>query len=135
MNYRRFALTCSVIFLFALLWNGVVHLVFLREANSVIGTFGRQESQRDLSLSILATLLLSILFVWGYARCARRGSIAEGVAFGSFFGLLAGVLVDLNQYVLYPIPATLALSWFGFGVIEFCIYGLIASRLYPVGTR
>jgi hypothetical protein len=132
MNYRRFTLASFVIFLFAILWNGGVHLLLLREADSILTTFGRTESQRDLSLSILATLLLSMLFVWSYTRFAKRGTIAEGLTYGIFFGLLAGVLVDLNQYVLYPIPASLALSWFVFGLIEFSVYGVLVSRLYPI---
>ncbi len=132
MNYRRFALASIAVFLFAILWNGFVHLILFREADSVITTFGRPESERNLSLSVLATLLLSVLFVWSYAHFAKRGTIKEGLIFGVFFALLAGVLVDLNQYVLYPIPAPLALTWFAFGVVEFCISGIIVSKLYPI---
>jgi hypothetical protein len=45
------------------------------------------------------------------------------------------VLVDLNQYVLYPIPASLAIRWFVFGLLEFCIYGILASKLYPIDIQ
>lgn len=135
MNYRRFALATVVVFLFAVLWNGVVHLLLLREAESVLARIGRPESQRYLSLSILATLFLSMLFVWSYSRFAKHGTIAEGLTLGIFFGILAGVLVDLNQYILYPIPAPLAMTWFVFGLIEFCAYGFIVSRLYPMKSQ
>jgi len=46
-------------------------------------------------------------------------------------GSLPGLLVDLNQYVLFPIPAVVAAQWFLGGLIEFSLYGIIASRLYP----
>jgi hypothetical protein len=45
------------------------------------------------------------------------------------------LLVDFNQYILYPIPAGLALAWFGFGFVEFCVYGLLAAWLYPIGAQ
>ncbi len=48
-----------------------------------------------------------------------------------FFALVAGALVDLNQYVLFPIPASVALQWFAAGLIEFTCYGAIVSRLLP----
>jgi hypothetical protein len=60
------------------------------------------------------------------------GSLREGVVYGVFFALLTGVLVDLNQYILYPIPGWLAFLWFLGGLGEFIVYGIIARKLYPV---
>jgi hypothetical protein len=133
VNIRRFVLASLAIFVFALLWNGVVHLVVLRSADAILSTIGRPAAQRSLWLSLLSTLALAMLFVWSYARAARLGTMREGLTHGIFFGVLAGLLVDVNQYVLYPVPASLALSWFGFGMIEFCIYGVLAAWFYQAG--
>ncbi len=135
MNYKRCYIAAIAIFVFALMWNGMVHLVLLREADSILNSIGRQESQRNIFLSILVTVLLVILFVWSYSRFARRGDLRDGLTHGLFFGFLAGTLVDLNQYVLYPIPASLAITWFVFGLIEFCIYGVLVSILYPIKDK
>jgi DMSO/TMAO reductase YedYZ heme-binding membrane subunit len=135
MNYKRFFIATIAIFVFALIWNGIVHFVLLREADSILNSIGRQESQRNMFLSILVTVILIILFVWSYTRFARRGDIRDGLTHGLFFGLLAGTLVDLNQFVLYPIPASLAITWFVFGLIEFCIYGVLVSILYPIKDK
>jgi hypothetical protein len=35
-----------------------------------------------------------------------------------------------NQYAVYPVPFTLALQWFIYGMIEFVICGLIAAMIY-----
>ena len=135
MNYKRFFIATIAIFVFALIWNGIVHLVLLREADSILNLIGRQEPQRNMFLSMLVTAILVILFVWSYTRFARRGDLRDGLTHGLFFGLLAGTLVDLNQYVLYPIPASLAITWFAFGLIEFCIYGVLVSILYPTKDK
>ena len=135
MNYKRFFIATIAIFVFALIWNGIVHLVLLRDVDSILNSIGRQESQRNMFLSLLVTAILVILFVWSYARFARRGDLRDGLTHGLFFGLLAGTLVDLNQYVLYPIPASLAITWFVFGLIEFCIYGVLVSILYPIKDK
>ncbi|RPI06443.1 MAG: hypothetical protein EHM64_02860 [Ignavibacteriae bacterium] len=132
MKSKQFFITVSAIFIFALLWNGIVHMLILREADVILNTIGRGETERNMTLSLLATAALSVLFVWSYSRFARQGTLREGITHGLFFGILAGVLVDLNQYILYPVPAALALSWFAFGLIEFCCYGILASKLYPV---
>ncbi len=49
--------------------------------------------------------------------------------------MLAGLLVDLNQYILYPVPGGLAAAWFAFGFVEFCIYGMLATLLYRVDVQ
>lgn len=132
MNFRRLLITAGAIFVFALLWNGLVHLVILAKANSALAAITKPAAERSLGLSLFMTAALAFLFVWSYARYARAGDLKEGLLHGLFFALLAGVLVDLNQYVSYPIPASLTAKWFGFGLIEFCIYGALASLLYPI---
>lgn len=135
MNYKRFFIATIAIFVFALIWNGIVHLVLLREADSILNLIGRQESQRNIFLSILVTAILATLFVWSYTRFTKRGDLRDGLSHGLFFGILAGTLVDLTQYVLYPISASLAITWFAFGLIEFCIYGVLVSILYPIKDK
>lgn len=135
MNYSRLITTSVAVFVFALLWNSVVHGVILREANAVLEGITRASGDRNMALALLLTAGLAFLFVWSYARVARRGTVREGLVHGLFFAALAGLLVNLNQYILYPVPASLALTWFIFGVFEFCGYGILTSWLYPVRKR
>ena len=82
-------------------------------------------------LSVLITAALAGLFVWGYGRFARNRSVSEAVRYGLFFGILAGLLVDANQYVLYPIPLWVAVAWFLGGLVEFQVYALLLAKLFP----
>jgi hypothetical protein len=129
MRVMRLAFACGVLFAVAIAWNGVVHLVLLRSADAVVRPLYRPDLPDKMWLSLLLTAGIAILFVWGYARFARVGSVREGAGYGVFFALVAGVLVDLDQYVLFPIPAWLAGLWFFGGLIEFIVYGLIVSRM------
>jgi hypothetical protein len=131
MRVKRFVLACLVLFVVAIAWNGFVHLVLLRSADAVVRHLYRPDLAERMWLSLLVTAGMVILFVWGYSRFARVGSAREAVGYGTFFALLAGILVDLNQYVLFPIPGWLALLWFVGGLAEFIVYGIIVSRLYP----
>jgi hypothetical protein len=131
MSVKRFALACLVLFVVAIAWNGLVHLVLLRSADAVVRHLYRPDLADRMWLSLLVTAGMVILFVWGYSRFARVGSVREAVGYGTFFAVLTGVLVDFNQYVLFPIPGWLALLWFLGGLAEFIVYGIIVSRLYP----
>lgn len=133
MALKRQLLAIASIVVFALLWNALVHLVFLREADLAIVRFGRPPHERSLVFGLVVTVGIATLFVVSFLQWAHRG-VRAGLRHGVFFGLLAGLLVDANQYLLYPLPASLALKWFAFGLVEFCIYGLIVGWLYPNGV-
>ncbi|GAB6042436.1 hypothetical protein [Endothiovibrio diazotrophicus] len=135
MNMRRFIPAVATIFIFALVWNGIVHLLLLKEADRALELVARPAADRSLTLGLLVTLGVAILFVYSYARHVRTPGLGAGLAHGALFGILAGLLVDTNQYLIYPIPGSLAAMWFVFGFAEFCIYGALASRFYPIANR
>lgn len=132
MDLKRLTLAVAVLFMFALIWNGIVHMVLLQEANLALEGIARPAAERNMALGMLLTAGIALLFVYSYAACARSGGLKGGLLHGLWFGLLAGLLVDLNQFLIYPLPATLALGWFLFGLVEFCIYGLLTALLYPI---
>lgn len=129
---KRFMISAFVILVFSLAWNSLVHLVILSKASAALVFIARPDSLRPLWLALLATAAVAVLFVWGYRKMAKKGTLDEGLAYGAAFGILAGVLVDLNQYIIYPIPAALAISWFLFGFMEFSICGILVSLIHPV---
>jgi len=49
--------------------------------------------------------------------------------FGFVFGLLIAVIVDINQYVLYPLPFLLVAKWAWFGMMEFSLMGMIVGSI------
>ena len=130
MNPRRILVSSLVLFAFALVWNGVLHGVILKDVNALVASLRRENFGDMLVYSILMTYGIALLFSIGYSRIRKSGEWKEGMLYGLAFGLLAGLLVDLNQYILYPIPAHVAFSWFAGGVVEFTIYGVIATRIF-----
>lgn len=132
MNGSRFVRTAAAIFVFALAWNGLVHLVLLREVDMALEEVARPAAQRSLPLALLLTAGIALLFSYSHAAMVRPRGILRGLWHGAYFGLVAGLLVDLNQYLLYPIPAATAAAWFVFGFAEFCAYGVIAAWAYPI---
>jgi hypothetical protein len=135
MNLRRFFLAALAIFIFAMVWNGFVHMVLLKEASLALEKVARPATERNMVLGLLLTAGMAMLFVYSYVAFVRTPGVKRALGHGVFFAVMAGLLVDLNQYFLYPIPGSLAASWFFFGLIEFCVYSVIVSWLYPVAAQ
>jgi hypothetical protein len=135
MRPSRILFAWLLLVVVALAWNGFLHLVVLRHAREAVQHLIRPDFQRQAWLSVPLTAALIALFMWGYGRFVRDASVREAVRYGLFFGVVAGLLVDANQYLIYPIPAWVAGAWFAGGLIEFQLYALLLTRLWPPSHR
>jgi len=135
MRALRFLLASVVLFVVALGWNALVHGVVFRSANDSVRHLWRANLGEYMPISFLITAGMVVVFIWGYHRFARTPSVREALTYGFFFALVTGLLVDLNQALLYPIPFSVAGRWFVGGVFEFSLYALLLSRLYPPARR
>lgn len=133
MTTRRAALAVLAVFAFAMAWGTFYHVVVLRGADEALRQLYRPDLGRRMWLSVLGVLGISAFFVAGYRLATKKGTPMEGLAYGICFSILAGLLVDLNQYVLYPIPGVLVLKWYAGGLVEFAVDGVLVSLIHPSG--
>jgi hypothetical protein len=136
----RIIAAMALMTLFSLAWNGLVHGLVLASLNQALVDIGRHTAERSLALGLLLTAGLAALFVASLAATASLDEKARigwrhGLRHGIFFALGAGLLVDLNQYLLYPLPARVPVAWFGAGLLEFCLAGWLAARVLGAARR
>ncbi len=129
MKTKRYLLAGVILFIFAIAWNAGIHLFVLAEVDASVRHLRRADFGDKLALSFLLTGGIIAIFLAGWIRFFRTGSFREGAYYGFLFGVLAGLLVDLNQYIVYPIPGSVAALWCCSGIMEFTIYGVLASRV------
>jgi hypothetical protein len=128
---KRPIIAAASLAIFALAWNGFIHLTLLREIDRSVEHIRRADFADKTGLSIVLTAGVVFVFLWGYRRFVRNGSLPEAIKYGVFFALTAGLLVDFNLYLLLPIPAVTPFSWFIAGVGEFILYAVLARTLWP----
>ena len=91
-------------FVFSVLYNGLVHLVILGSANRQVEALRRADFSSKMWISLPATLATTFLFTAIYAFFDSEKNARTGLLYGLCFGVLIAIMVDLNQYVLYPLP-------------------------------
>lgn len=116
-------------FVFSLLYNGLVHLVILSAADRQIEPLKRADFPSKMWISFLATLAASFFFTAIYAFFVSEKNTRTGLFYGFCFGIFTAVMVDLNQYVLYPLPFPLVAEWALSGIIEFSLLGVIVGSI------
>ena len=130
MNIKRFVLSAIIIFIVSLLWNGFVHSLILNNDEEILKSLLRPDIMDKMWLSLVLTALISIIFVFGYTKFSIKGTTWEGIMYGISFGVLAVLLVDVNQYILYPLSLSIVIKWMIFGILEFTLYGFLVSMIY-----
>ncbi|MEE9911628.1 MAG: hypothetical protein K4571_07875 [Deltaproteobacteria bacterium] len=123
----RLLMATLLSFVFSLVYNGLVHFVILGSANRQTEQLRRVDFSSMIWISLLSTLATSFLFIIIYALFVSAKNTRTGLLYGFCFGLFMALMVDLNQYVLYPLPFSLVAKWALFGIIEFTVIGLIAG--------
>jgi len=131
MKPTRLFLVYLSLFVVALIWNGILHLLLLADLDATVRHLYRADLSERMALPLLLTAGVVGVFLWGYVRFVPTRSAREGALYGIYFAFVAGLLVDFNQYILYPIPGHVAAAWFFGGLAEFTIYGVVLSRLVP----
>lgn len=77
--------------------------------------------------NLVFALVFCLIYVQGYE--ADKGWVGQGLRFGLILGtLLAPIAV--TEYVVYPVPGTLALKWIAYGYLQVVLSGLAAAALY-----
>ena len=71
------------------------------------------------------------LFAWhADGQVVKTDVLAAVERSGVVIGLFANIPYGFYSYAMYPLPFSLCLQWFVFGMIEFIICGLIAAAIY-----
>lgn len=128
-NSKFIAINTTLLFLFSMLWNALVHLVILKEQNDSLRAIHRLDLNDKMWISILVTISISLFFTISYNRFIKNNTLKEALLHSILFAAFISIVVDLNQYVLYSIPLSIILLWIMFGFGEFIVYGIISYKV------
>ncbi len=134
MNQKKFWIAFIVIFVVYEITNFIVHGLILGPAymnDDVAPLFRPQEVLESTSwLRLFTELVWSFFFIFIFVKGYENKGILEGVKFGIYIGLFYSFVWAYQSYWMYPMPYSLALEWFIFGLIQCVILGIIAAMVY-----
>ena len=78
----------------------------------------------------LTYLIMSFFFTLIFSKGYEGKGIGEGVRFGFYVGVLMATPMAYASYAMYPLPYSLAMQWFLYGVIEYIILGVIVAAMF-----
>lgn len=131
MNIKRYIGATLALFVFIFLYEGLVHGYLLmglyEETAKVWRDFN--EMMTDMPLAMCFQFALSVWSAFAFTQIYSEGGVANGLRFGLFFGVYAGILTA-SWYLWLPVPTTLGWSWFFSGIGEGLGGGVILGSIY-----
>lgn len=135
MNIKRFLLAALAVFVTFQILDYLIHMIMLSDDYEATAQIWRTDMMDKMYLMYINGVLMSLLFVYFFAKGNWGKSIVGGLHFGFIFGLLISLVMTLNQYIVYPIPLDLFYKWFIYGLIEVIIAGVVVFLIYKPKTK
>ena len=129
MNAKRFIIASIVVFLAFEIIDAIVHMGILGKTYESMDIW-RPDMMSKMWIMHIGSLILAFLFTYIFIKGYENRGIAEGVRYGVIIGLFANIPYGFYSYAMYPLPFSLCIQWFIYGMIEFIICGLIAAAIY-----
>ena len=130
MNIKKFVIASIVVFIVFEILNFIIHGPLLGSIYVETKSVWRPDMMDKMWIIHITNFIFSFLFVYIFTKGYENKGIVEGLRFGLIIGLLMNVVGMFNQYAVYPLPFSLAIQWFIYGIIQYVICGAVAASIY-----
>ncbi len=130
MNIKKFVIASIVVFIVFEILNFIIHGPLLGSIYEETKSVWRPDMMDKMWIIHITNFIFSFLFVYIFTKGYENKGIVEGLRFGLIIGLLMNVVGMFNQYAVYPLPFSLAIQWFIYGIIQYVICGAVAASIY-----
>ncbi len=126
------------VFIVTVLTNFLIHQVLLgglyRSASMSALMRPEAEGQANLWIHFVTAAIASFFFTLIFSKGYEGKGIGEGVRFGFYVGMLMSIPMAYDTYAEMPIPYSLALQWFIYGVVQYVILGIVVAMVFGKST-
>jgi hypothetical protein len=134
MNQKKFWIAFIVIFIAYEITNFLVHGLILGStymSEEVAPLFRSQEVLASTQwVRLFTELVWSFFFTFIFVKGYENKGIMEGIKYGVYMGLFYSFVFAYQTYWMFPMPYSLTLQWFIFGLIQCVILGILAATIY-----
>lgn len=135
MSLKRFFGACILVFIVFQILDFLIHGILLSQDYQALMHIWRPEMMSKMWIMYVTSLIFSFLFVYIFSKGYEGKGVKEGLRYGFLIGFLINVVGMFNQYVVYPLPLSLAVKWFVYGTVEIVIAGIVLSLVYKPKTN
>ncbi len=110
----------------------LIHVVILSPAymSDPMKSLFRPDMEGKVWIFYVVYLIMSFFFTLIFSKGYEGKGIGEGIRYGLYIGLMLATPMAYASYAMYPIPYSIALQWFIYGIIQYIILGIIVAAVF-----
>ena len=128
--HKKFWVGFVAVFVAMAIWQFVVNMVFLQGEYQATSQLWRPMEEMKYGLFYVVYLIVSFFFTLIFSKGYEGKGIQEGLRYGFYVGMIMATSMAYGTYGSMPIPYSLALKWFLFGLLEYMILGIIVALVF-----
>jgi hypothetical protein len=120
-----------VVFILMGIFSFVVHGLILSSVyrSEAMRNIWRSDMESKMWIYYLVYLFISFFFVLIYSKWNKGKGIAEGIQYGVYVGFMMSVPMAYSTYAMIPMPYSVTVQWFIYGLIQYIIYGIVVAMI------
>lgn len=134
MNSKRFWIAFVVVFVILEATSYLIHGVILGptyESEGIKEVFrSAEEMSANMWIMWVTDIIWAFFFTFIFVKGYENKGIMEGIKYGIYMGIFFSLVIAYQNYTVLPIPYSLALQWFIYGLIQCIILGIVAAAIY-----
>lgn len=129
---KKFWVSFIAVFIAMVIINALIHSLILGPTyqSDEMKNIWRTDMQAKMWIYYIVYLITSFFFVLIFSKGYTGKGIIEGVRYGIYIGFLMSVPMAYATYAMIPIPYSIAVQWFIYGMIQYIILGIIVAAIY-----
>jgi len=127
---KKFWLGCITVFVVISVWEMIVNMALLASAYKATASLWRPEAEMKIGLFFVVYAFVAFFFTLIFSKGYEGKGIAEGLRYGFYVGMMMSIPMAYGTYGAMPIPYSLALQWFMYGLIEYLLAGAALALVY-----
>jgi hypothetical protein len=112
--------------------NFVIHVGLLGAAYRApeVASVFRPEQNQIMWIHFVTALVFSYFFTLIFSKGYEGRGVTEGLRFGAYVGMMVAIPMAYDSFAVYPLPYSLAIQWFFYGLAQYILLGVIAAMVY-----
>ena len=129
---KKLLIGTVAVFVFFELYEFLVHGVILKSTYESLSSLWRPDMMDKMYVIHIIALITAFFFTLIFDKGREGKGVMEGVRYGFYMGMILAVGMAYGSYSMYPIPYSLALQWFLYGLVEYVIAGVVVAYVYQM---
>ncbi|MDD2763888.1 MAG: hypothetical protein PHE83_07960 [Opitutaceae bacterium] len=127
---KKLWLGALVVFVVIAIWETIVNMLLLSSAYQATASLWRPMAEMKIWLFYVIYLFVAFFFTLIFSKGYEGKGVGEGLRYGFYVGMMMAVPMAYGTYASMPIPYSLALQWFLYGLIEYLLCGIAVALVF-----